>query len=664
MKPQVIERSKVVFIADLLWPATMGGEMAAITLLKDLAEHHTVTALYNRIYRTDNTAPKEINFVFLPDHYEKSRLRIIQEQRPDVLIVSYNYWKELADFPCRKIAYVCYWTNLVKDPQQIHKGIDPIKENIEQLKKYDGFIASSFFTKSVLVNLGFPAKNISIIQPRIEMNIKHSVKSKVLVVGDEKHRKDVINEIKPEVIGYDLPNFKPLSPSQMADTYSKTLVLAHPTFLSESYCRTAVEAMKYGIPIVYTAEGNLPALIGHLAGIPLPIDATPKQWKSAVEQAKKEQWRGEYGKQRAAWIEQYDDSKEATQGMVNHILADLSPGLDVTLAVPDFPGCYTAVQHMVKLHNLQFFETIPNNCRNLLLGALSPQWFKELPKLNDKFTLAVWWHSNLNQSDFTPNELKMLKEVSKLMNEKKLKHLFVTDDGFCEVLRKTGLNCYWLPDVMDMPYEPAFSQNERKTYPRVAMLGDETARKNHATSLGAAFLAGAEANFFPRLMKTDRLEHLVELLDLRYCLHDYSFKDKDALTKTLSQMTCAVLPTHAETFCYAAAEAILAGIPIIGSYQVPFLQKLNDGISVLEDLNDVQELSRRILRLHKDPELRKSIVTRQFYELEEINFRNKLVSRKTLVSFLSSNIAVKPRPKIQSMQSLVNLKVTRRVPIL
>jgi glycosyltransferase involved in cell wall biosynthesis len=146
----------------------------------------------------------------------------------------------------------------------------------------------------------------------------------------------------------------------MSDLYSEALVLAHPTFLSESFCRTAVEAMKHGVPIVYTAEGNLPDLIGHLAGTPLPIDATPEQWKEAVELVKKEQWRGEYGKQRAVWMEQYDDSKLAIQGMVNHLLADLPPGLDIVMAVPDFPGCYTAVQHLVELHNLQYFETIPN----------------------------------------------------------------------------------------------------------------------------------------------------------------------------------------------------------------------------------------------------------------------------------------------------------------
>ena len=169
----------------------------------------------------------------------------------------------------------------------------------------------------------------------------------VLTVGQAKHRQDVLKAVKPVVLDYDVP--RPThTTSGMGDYYEKAAVLVHPTFLSESYCRVAVEAMHHGCPIVYTSLGNLPELIGNTAGIGLSHEATPEQWVEAVDQAKRQQ----VARKRRTTASPSDPavSGERSQPSTrkSRDSRQVASPWDIVLRIPrQYPGIATAADHLV-----------------------------------------------------------------------------------------------------------------------------------------------------------------------------------------------------------------------------------------------------------------------------------------------------------------------------
>ncbi|NUQ66082.1 MAG: glycosyltransferase [Pirellulales bacterium] len=171
----------------------------------------------------------------------------------------------------------------------------------------------------------------------------------VLAVGKEKHRQEILEALRPTVLDYDSK-----SPARRTDEmgpYYDRAAVVHPTYLSESYCRVAVEAMWHGCALVYTALGNLPELIGNTAGIALAHDATAEAWAAAVGRAKEEPWRGEAGRRRAEVIRTYHAAKPALMKVVRRVSRGRKPW-EIWLAVPDYPGVATGASHLAEIHGL------------------------------------------------------------------------------------------------------------------------------------------------------------------------------------------------------------------------------------------------------------------------------------------------------------------------
>ena len=83
----------------------MGGEQALLALMLELAEQNEVTAVYRKTEPPDRNG--SIRLLFEPN--KAITLETVADHSPDVLIVDYRHWAAMADAPCRKLAYVCYW---------------------------------------------------------------------------------------------------------------------------------------------------------------------------------------------------------------------------------------------------------------------------------------------------------------------------------------------------------------------------------------------------------------------------------------------------------------------------------------------------------------------------------------------------------------------------
>lgn len=572
---------------------------------------------------------------------------------PDVLIVhDRGCWEACSQLPLRKLATVHYWTGVLADPRAAHLPDHrrPAGNIVEILGRYDGVIANSSFCRDLLASIGVAPERIVVVNPRprlLDRAVSCAVERRgeqrgVLVVGKLKMRPDVLDALDSgglRVIPYDEPGFATLSPGQMAEAFAAAEVLAHPTFLSEAYCKTVVEAMAYGLPVVYANLGHVPRLVGRSAGIPLDHGATPASWVKAVRRAKaRQEAMGRVAQRRAGWIARYADTPaDLLSALSRGARGDASGIPSATILVPSYPGCWTAAQHLAGVHGCRIIGDPAQGWGNLLiLGSYRSDWLQQVPRWTAGGTrVCIWWHSDLAQSDFSA-ELQWLKRVSEMVRSGELYAILPTSETLTRALTASGVRAFWLPDVLAPTSIGSGVSRAPGRHPIVGLFSSPSIRKNLATSLGAAALASAEVWAFPSLLKQPRLAALTDVLRLRVTTHDPPYDRKQPLYDLLARCTATVHPTHGDTFNYAAAESVQLGVPAIASGCIPCLQLVehDDGLTRLADDSDCIEISRRIRLLHEQPELRAKVAEAQRRGLEEVAFRNELISRRTLVEVL------------------------------
>jgi len=624
--------------SSLLWPHTGGAAWSLDAYLTSLAASgHCVVAYYSGGTPPPAEVINGVRYIFCENATPAEVVAAATECKPNLLITGSNgFWEAAAKWPGHKLARVAYWRGLVPLASAVHCDLRP-SEHFEVLANFDGVLTNSTFSRDLLARLGVPAQRIAIARPPHHMSTEpnDTARSKVLIVGYNKMRKDIVQalqrEFDTEVLAYDSPESDHLAPDVMLAKFRQAAVLAHPTFLSESYSRVMAEAMSAGCSIVYTALGHPARLVGDSAGIGLPLTATTDEWLTAVRRAIKTGCNGNPAAlQRAAWITEHDDWALALEHAATSAVNANPCGLDVDLLLPPHPGCRTAVEHFSSVHNVRTVECAPAKFKLLIVSAWNNDVMGRLQSLSARGRVGVWWQSALAQSELG-DELVRLNEAINAVRKGKLWCLFASSKPLADLLQAQHVRCYWLPNVVApglVSVPESYSPGER---PAVGLLAAGVGRKNHANALAACALAKATPHVFDRMLQHAGYKALIAALQLQPVAHDVHVRDKQKSYDVFAGLTCTMHMSHSETWCYSAAESILCGTPAITSSAVPCVENLQDGIVAHEQPASAAEL---ITKLHTDTVARTALANKQRLNMLELSFRNELVSRASLIRAL------------------------------
>lgn len=650
-RPEITLR-RVAVLTRRFWPPEQGGEMALRGLVDDLRAL-VPGAEVLVCYSVGSEAPAGalglgVEVRFCPGASPEELVAAASAWSPDLAFAhDAGLWEAAAlGLPCRKVALVHYWTGILREPNRAHADRAPVPGAVATLRGFDGVAANSTYTRDLLLGLGVPAERIAVVRPGITeeavaggRGAGGEAAGPVVVLGSAKMRPEVLAALRQafpvRVVAYDRGSGSELlSPGELSSLFAGASCLAHPTFLSESYCRAALEALASGLPVVYSALGNLPRMVGRGAGLPLALEASPAEWVAAVTRA----WHGPerermapLARRRGSILLDLVSPRRDLSTLLERLSGGRLPGRSTVVAVPNYPGVQVAADHLARVAGVRLAQgTVPQGDA-VLLGSFSKAWIDELEAgRRPGRRVGLWWHSDLAQSDFSGEPI-WLARVVELLEAGRLDLLLPTARSLFEVLRARGLPAAWLPDVFSDELEPQVDPPAPKTL-RIALLSAAGARKNHATALGAAAIAGAEVLAFPSLLARPEIAALVAALRVRVVSKEVPIGDKAGARRLLSEATASVAVSHAETFCYQAAESIAAGAPVLGSGAVPVLARIegDDGISVLPDPSDCAEIARRLLLLHHEPALRERVLRAQRIALEETALVHSLIADRAL----------------------------------
>jgi glycosyltransferase involved in cell wall biosynthesis len=342
----------------------------------------------------------------------------------------------------------------------------------------------------------------------------------------------------------------------MAAVYAQTRCVFIGTETCESFCRTAAEARACGIPIVSTDAGNLRRIVTPEAGVTVPRGSTVGVWQAALERALA--LRPEPA---LDWCADHGARVLAVAGGVRRLS-------EVAFVLEDAPGVRRAAREMAAAVGADLIVW-PDDAGRIgryrlivMSGVLNREVVREAAD-----AVAVWWHSHCAQMDSNRREMERLGSVLDLGGGDRGACLLLTHHGDSLVWRKRlGDRAAWLPDVYRLPEAPIVEKADGR---HVFIPGPYGVRKNVGVALAACAWAGAEAHVTGWIERDAGcgLAGLARRLGVRLHVHDCR-TDEDVRAVAAS-CRAAVVVSLAETFSYAAAECIAAGVPTVGWAGVP-----------------------------------------------------------------------------------------------
>lgn len=230
---------------------------------------------------------------------------------------------------------------------------------------------------------------------------------------------------------------------------------------------------------------------------------------------------------------------------------------------------------------------IVNKYDLIIFGAWDNLYLQYI--LNAKCKKALLLTSAIAQVEMSPSmiELAYLKNILKLLDDKKLDYIFVGDKNLYEVIKKDKI--YWFPYPIDInAYNSVVGNN--KILNSVGLFCPTHHRKNMLNQLFAVKLA--------RLVKAEVHMHTNAKLKMLGDYTFYTWLNRDAYLDLISKIYLNLNVFHSESFCYSTVDSIGAGtLPLVS----PCVQKnlgLPDEITI-NNPDSAIDIAHKILHLIK-----------------------------------------------------------------
>lgn len=292
---------KVLYAGTWGWPHFGGAETTNQDRLAALVRcGHTVRWFYLHNKPHPEGGIGGVEYVHAPE-YDAARLcQEIRTFKPDVLLTQNHVvsWVDLLPKDLPKATVVHYWAEMLRDHTQMHRvhepGVELNRQYLDLLAAHDVVIANSEFTWYTLDSAGL--HNVEVIEPHLLEPAKRHTRERYAIIGYGKHVPQVVHELPALWPGrtWDLypyegkvdrrllpPNVEVHEWTKTEAIYERARVVIHPTFLSESFCRAAADALRNGVPVLHSGRGNLAALVGD-GGVLVPATASVQAWSQGL----------------------------------------------------------------------------------------------------------------------------------------------------------------------------------------------------------------------------------------------------------------------------------------------------------------------------------------------------------------------------------------------
>lgn len=349
--------------------------------------------------------------------------------------------------------------------------------------------------------------------------------------------------------------------TDMAAIYAQTRVLFIGTQTCESFSRTAAEARANGIPLLVSDAGNLVNMAADGYGQVVPRKAAIAEWLKGLTAATK-----------------------------------LRPKPDLSMCQDHSPRFMAAIKNSRKLSEIVIVRPnaigIKTGCEQFrrVLGLRVADWGQPAEDMADwplvitpgiwnaKFAaelrgkVASWWCSHFAQMDSNRHEMENLLKAVEAIGKHPRGYLLMTSEPDVAVWRRTlGEQVKWLPNCMELPTD--LPTPEKLDGTNVFIPGPYGVRKNVYASLAACVEAGADVHVTRLIDNATGFKELASTLGVQLHVHDCPTVDD--VHAVAGKCQAAIILSTAETFCYAAAECVLAGTPVICPPGVPVMAGLS-----------------------------------------------------------------------------------------
>ncbi len=359
----------------------------------------------------------------------------------------------------------------------------------------------------------------------------------------------------------------------IASLYARSKMVFIATKTAETFCRAAAEARVNGIPLLVSDAGNLPNIcnskrVGRVVSRKAGYSAWEKAFKEVLAM-----------KGRAPKDAQYLDN--AGTDRVITACRGLMVGKDIAVVYPEgAPGIRMVAEHLAVTAGTELFGSAElGKIRNeewklvILCGGFGPD-YKAFVQ-GRRGASALLWGSSAAQMEWHPVEKKLWSDALQWVDAGDKRYIFTTGEALAADQRSARIR--WLPCTFDLGgraplrYPDPVGRMPRDWH--IPLLGPCEPRKRLGAIVNAAQKIGLGLRIAQRVMDDARGKALTKDVDFstKYStVHD--LRTEADVINLFMQCDVAAFPSDAETFCYSAAEAMLAGLPTIVSQAIPIGQ--------------------------------------------------------------------------------------------
>lgn len=388
-----------------------------------------------------------------------------------------------------------------------------------------------------------------------------------------------------------LPNLTVIRDWQadMRPIYAQTRCVFIGTQTCESFSRVAAEARANGIPLLVSDAGNLVNMAADGHGVVVPRKAEIAEWQAGLDKA-------------LALRPEADLSK--CQDHSTRFNAALKRGRnlsEVVFLAPSALGIQQGIRHFARVMGTRMADwaTPASDLAGQELVILPGIYAKDVVAAVQS-KIAVWWCSHFAQMDTNRHEVSVLLTAIEGLRKHSHAYLLLTSQPDVQTWQ-TALGeerVKWLPNAMTLPeIEPEFSAKWLGR--NVFIPGHYHPRKNAYTALAACTGLDVDVHVTKLADKMEGFRDLAAALGIR--LHVHACDTNEDVRGVARRCQAALCLSEAETYCFAAAECVVEGTPVVSWCGVPVLRYSPAG-AWLADPTDVGLARQRLAGLLKHPD--------------------------------------------------------------